>query len=189
MTRDYSKGLVYRLVYNHLTYYVGKTTNFTVRKNAHKSCCYNPNSCTYHLPIYKFIRENGTWEDWDMVLIEYFPCKTDLELGKRERHWFDEYKPSLLNINTPAQTDYECNVIYREKNRTLINEKKKINYKENIEQRKKYNDDNKVRIQSYNNSYNNSNKERTKTYNREYYKRNKARAILAIAEDEEENIC
>ena len=44
--------------------YVGHTTNFRIRKNGHKTCCNNEASNNYHQHVYKFLRENGGWENW-----------------------------------------------------------------------------------------------------------------------------
>jgi GIY-YIG catalytic domain len=79
---DYSNAVVYRLIHNFITYYVGSTTNFRIRKSRHKSDCLNENSVGYKCPIYKFIRDNGGWENgWEMVMIESYPnCKSSEEL-------------------------------------------------------------------------------------------------------------
>lgn len=42
-TVDYSRAVVYRLIHNFITYYVGSTTNFRIRKSHHKSTSKNEN--------------------------------------------------------------------------------------------------------------------------------------------------
>ena len=62
---DYSKGLVYKLVCNDLNVkdcYVGSTTNFSKRKNVHKSDCNNIRSSRYNYRLYQVMRENNGWE-------------------------------------------------------------------------------------------------------------------------------
>ena len=79
---DYSKCLIYKIVCNDLSItdlYVGHTTDFSVRKNKHKSVCNNKKNKSYNLKIYQTIREHGGWENWSMILVEYFPCDNDLQ--------------------------------------------------------------------------------------------------------------
>ncbi len=96
---DYNKGLIYKLEKDGIAYYVGSTTNFTKRKSHHKDSCNHINREQYNYPIYKFIRDNGGWDDFKMVLIENYKCNDSNELFAREQHWINEFKPTLLNIN------------------------------------------------------------------------------------------
>ena len=108
-TTDYSKGLIYKIVCMDLSIkdnYVGSTTNFTVRKNSHKSACNNPYSDNHNLKVYQMIRANGGWENWDMILIQYFPCKTELELLAREHYWYEKLN-SNMKKNIPIRTPDE----------------------------------------------------------------------------------
>ena len=50
-------------------------------KNAHKTSHYNSNGKIYNGRInnkylYRFISDNGGWDNWDMVLIETLNCET-----------------------------------------------------------------------------------------------------------------
>ena len=81
--------------------YVGSTTNFTVRKNTHKNSCNKSCYKNHHLHLYKFIRDNGGWDNWDMVIIKKYPNLTELyQLLKKERKWIKK-KNSTLNQNLP----------------------------------------------------------------------------------------
>jgi hypothetical protein len=95
---DYSKGLIYKIVCKDTTIkerYVGSTTDIIRRRQSHKSDCNNINTSRYNYKVYQFIRENGGWKNWELVLIEYYPCETELELGRREDYWKQELKSSL----------------------------------------------------------------------------------------------
>lgn len=146
---DYSNGLIYKLccLDTDITdIYIGSTTNFKQRKSAHKNTCNNLNSRKYNRLVYKFIRENGgNWENWDMVLVEYYKCETKLELEKREREIIDELKPTL-NKQIPTRTTKE----YREENKEYLKIAKKEYGEENKEkiakQRKEYREKNKEEI-------------------------------------------
>ena len=80
---DYSKALIYKIVCNDLNIkdcYVGSTTDFTKRKGHHKRGCNNVNTKCYNYNVYQFIRANGGWDNWTMVLVENYPCENKLEL-------------------------------------------------------------------------------------------------------------
>ena len=104
--------------------YVGKTTDYEARKDAHK---YASNDLNNNLKLYKFIRDHGGWNDWNMKIIEEFDNISDIGLHKKERHWIIELKPSL-NGNIPFDIDnnnlnyYECyNCGYKNSNKTKMN--------------------------------------------------------------------
>ena len=70
---DYPNTMFYKIVCKDLDmkdFYVGHTTDFKTRKNCHKRVCNNPNVGNHNLPIYKFIRANRRWYNFDMILIE-----------------------------------------------------------------------------------------------------------------------
>ena len=80
---DYSKCLIYKIVCNDLNVtdlYVGHTTDFSVRKNLHKNDCNNEKGVKYNLKIYQSIRANGGWENWNMVLVEYWDYQIQILL-------------------------------------------------------------------------------------------------------------
>ena len=63
---DYSKCCIYKIehIEKEDLVYVGHTTNFTRRKNCHKSCCNNENKQS---KLYKMIRENGGFVMFRMI--------------------------------------------------------------------------------------------------------------------------
>jgi len=101
---DYSQGLIYKIVCCNpdiKDVYVGSTTNFTQRKATHKQLSRATKST-----LYQTIRENGGWDNWQMVLIERFPCAGGLDLRARERHFFEELAANL-NQNYPRRSPEE----------------------------------------------------------------------------------
>jgi len=64
--------------------YIGSTTNFIQRKKSHKSHCTNPDDDCYNQKKYKYIRDNGGWENWVMEWIQDFPCNSKKELERKE---------------------------------------------------------------------------------------------------------
>ena len=84
--------------------YIGSTKNIATRKYIHKSICYNDNVKEYNIKLYQFIRENGGWDNFEMV--EICKCDTD-KLKEMEQYHIDFIKPSL-----------NCNRSYGIKDRT-----------------------------------------------------------------------
>ena len=157
---DYQKTIIYKLVCNDLNVpflYVGFTIDFTRRKSLHKHNCNNPNSKNYNLKVYQFIRENGGWENWTMVLIEYYPCDDGMEARARERYWY-EFLNASLNSNCPNRSYKE----YYETNKEKI-----------IEHQKEYYETNKEKITEHQKEYRENNKEHISQQKKEYRKTNK----------------
>ena len=135
----YENSLVYKLCCNDPEIsdtYIGSTCNFKARKCSHKSHCNNENSKKYNLYVYRFIRENGGWGNWSMILIKKYPEVKDMyELHHKERKWMRKLK-ATLNKSVPNRTkkEYyeqnkdklvEYNKQYHEQHKDKLNENKK----------------------------------------------------------------
>ena len=126
---DYSNTIIYKLCCKDITIteiYIGHTTDMRKRKNRHKSNCNNETNKHHNLNVYKFIRDNGNWDNWDMIEIERFEAIDGYDAKKRERYWIEELKASL-NSCIPTRTYKE----YRENNKEKIAEYKKLYRKNN----------------------------------------------------------
>lgn len=137
---DYSKTIIYRIVCKDVSIkesYVGATTDFTRRKSNHKSICNNVNNIRYNFNVYQFIRNNGGWENWDMIEIEKYDAIDKLDSDKKERYWL-EYYNAKLNTSIPSQTHTEYNEKYYQEHKELFAEYNKEYYQKNIEDRTKY---------------------------------------------------
>jgi len=113
---NYSNTIIYKIICKDLTIqniYVGHTTSFKDRKREHKSYCHNAKNKSYNCKIYKFIRENGGWENFDMVEIEKYPCQDSNEASARERYWFENLNAKLNSIY-PQRTDKEYKEQHKE---------------------------------------------------------------------------
>jgi len=149
---NYSNTTIYKIVCNDLNIndtYVGHTTDFIRRKYKHKSNCSNPNSIKYNYKIYKKIRENGGWDNWNMLEIEKYSCKNENEAKIRERYWY-ELLQSNLNSFLPIKNENEVKQYHQE-----------------------YRDSHKENNKEYQKIYQNENKEQIKEQRKEYFQKNK----------------
>ena len=148
---DYSKTDFYKIVCRDLNiqdFYIGHTTDFKTRKGCHKRVCNNPNDKNHNKFLYKFIRDNEGWGNFDMVWLETQNYQTSKEARKREQELIEELKPSLNSLkaytseeerrqkkqewednNKEHTKEYKHNWNFENKDR--VSEKKKQQYKEN----------------------------------------------------------
>jgi len=158
---DYSKSIIYKLCCKDpeiKDIYIGSTTNFRKRKYGHKSTCNNIKRPEYNYNVYKFIRDNGNWENWDMVMIEeYKDCESKLQLHKKERYYVETLK-STLNLQIPTRSKKERWMDNKEHNKI----KARIYY-----------ENNKDYILKKASEYRNENKDKIKIWKKEHYQKNK----------------
>jgi hypothetical protein len=156
---DYSKTLIYKLINydNPDLIYVGSTTNFTKRKQQHKARCYNENQKKYNFKIYLSIRENGGWENWNMIKICDYPCYNRREAEQEEDKYMIELKSNLHMRRAFRSSNH-----YRENNK---DKRREIN--------QKYYENNKVKIKQIQDQYREDNKEIIKDRKLKYYEGNK----------------
>lgn len=103
---DYSNTIIYKISCKDLNItdtYVGHTTNFEKRLIQHKTIC--KKVLNNNLKLYKFIREHGGWENWDMIEIAKYNCKDLDEARLKEQDHFLSYN-STLNTNFPLGLGY-----------------------------------------------------------------------------------
>ena len=95
---DYSNTIIYKIFCKDITVkdtYVGHTTNFTKRKYQHKL---GSNNITNNLKIYKVIRDNGGWDNWDMIEIAKYNCKDATEARIKEQEHYESLNTSLNSV-------------------------------------------------------------------------------------------
>lgn len=182
--------------------YIGHTINFDQRKRAHIRNTITENDKHYNLKHYKAIRENGGWDEWEMIEIEKFNGKTKLEARIREQELIDEYGANLNSLKayiTEDERKSTKNAIiekYREQNKELLKEqtkKYKEDHKEVIaEQMKKYRSEHKEEIYAKTKEYREKNKEKHQEWKKNWIEKNKEilkeRRKMKTAELKEEKI-
>jgi hypothetical protein len=176
---NYQKACIYEIVckdVNITERYVGSTTNLIKRRYHHKNNCNNENSKAYSFYVYQFIRDNGSFENWDVVLIEQvIDCKDKENLHKRERYYIEE-KKAELNKQKPLRTIKEwCKDNKKKIKDYCVSNKKKI-----AEQQRIYYEENKVVIAETAKKYKQNNKNKITEYNRAYRKNNLSAADLTF---------
>jgi len=139
IAKDYSKTVIYKLVnkedYDNANIYIGSTANLTQRKSAHKSDCMNEISVKYNQEKYQFIRENGGWNEWNMIEVEKYPCTDNREAEAREEHWRIHFNADLnsrkchIDISLQEyQKQYRLDNIDKSRQYRLDNIDKNIEY-------------------------------------------------------------
>jgi hypothetical protein len=108
---DYSNTIIYKIYCKDINItdtYVGHTTNYIKRKYMHKISCNNLNN---KLKIYNTIRENGGWQNWDMVEIAKYNCKNSTHARIKEQEHYELLK-STLNSCPPfvSKCNYYCTI-------------------------------------------------------------------------------
>ena len=157
-------GYIYKLCCNDVTIddvYVGSTKNHYKRKHEHKDRCKHNNRKEYNKYVYRFIRENGGWDNWEYVILETVQYNEKHELHRREREYIENLG-ATLNKTIPTRTKQEYNQANREKY-LAWNKKYRDNNKHKA---KEYQDKNKERIKQQRAEFRKNNKDKIKEYDR-----------------------
>jgi len=167
--------------------YIGSTKSFRSRKNQHKNACINENYRCYNLKIYQKIRENGGWDNWNMIIIdeadnltftqarikeEELRLKYNGNLNSYKAYITEEQKKEYYQTNKEVYKEKKRE--YKEKNKEKIAEQSKEYYENNkdqiLDKQKEYYENNKDQILDKQKEYDLKNKEKIKEYQKEYYK-------------------
>jgi hypothetical protein len=147
---NYNNTIIYKIVSKDITLtdsYIGHTTDLIKRKYKHKKACNNSNDNDYNNKVYKYIRNNGGWESFDVIMIEKYPCNDLNEAKRRERYYIESLK-STLNMTIPLRTDAEYYLDNKEKIKEQVKQYR-IMHKEEIKIRtKEYREKNKEKIKA-----------------------------------------
>jgi hypothetical protein len=109
--KDYKNCIMYKL-YNEKydEIYIGHTTlNLKERYGVHKYYANNSNS-----KLYNFIKEHGGMSEWNIMIIEYYPCNNVFEAKEREAYLIKLFN-SQLNTNIPNRTNKEWRLLNKDK--------------------------------------------------------------------------
>jgi hypothetical protein len=143
--------------------YVGSTANFYSRRNCHKASCNNPNRKEHNHKIYVVIRENGGWDNFNMVIVDELKQLTLIKSRMIEEEW-----RLKLNANLNSQKCFgaETKEEYYAKYRAEHQEK-------SIEYRKQYRAKNREMLIKRDKDYYENNKDIMNKKQKEYNEKNK----------------
>ena len=174
--RNYNQGKIYKIVCNitGLTYYGSTCEPILSRRLAKHRSNYkdylNKKDYGYFMTSYKVL-ENG---DFDIILMENYPCNSNDELTSRERYYIDNFE--CVNKVIPTRTHKE-----------FIDANKEKYQKYNIEYNKKYREENRESLLEEKRKKYNENKETFLQRNREWKKKNKETMSQKYKERYEQN--
>lgn len=150
--------------------YIGHTSNLNERKSQHIKNTTNVNDKKhYHLKVYQTIRDNGGWDEWEMIELEKFECSTKLQVRMREQELMIQHKTNLntcksfITEEERKKKKQEITNKYKAENAELIKQQQK-QYKEEHkeiikEQMRKYRQEHKEEIYEKKKQYMEANKE------------------------------
>jgi len=143
--------------------YVGSTKDLNDRIRKHKYRCNTPNMKGYNIKVYKFIRDNGGWFNWEFKIIDTKECNDKYDSYVIEQQYINDLK-SELNSCSPyiglTRNEYETK--YRQ------------NHKEkNKEYKKRHHIKNRIKLIEISKQYYQNNKEARKEKIKQWYHSNK----------------
>ena len=173
--------------------YVGSTANFYSRRTCHKRSCNNPNSKEYNHKKYVAIRENGGWDNFNMVIVDELKQITLIKSRMVEEEWRvklnanlnsqkcfgaetkEEYQAKYRDEHQEKNIEYRKQ--YRAKNREMLIKRDKDYYENNKEVRaekdKIYRENNKEKLSERGKLYRENNKEKKAKLDKLYREANK----------------
>lgn len=102
--------------------YVGSTSNFKRRLYDHRTRCKNPSNPSYSYKVYDFIRKNGGFDNWEMVIVKELKEKNWIEIRQQERYYAQQVNATLndwkaYSTQTERQEHYKKGSEWYEKNK------------------------------------------------------------------------
>lgn len=91
--------------------YIGSTIDFNLRKQQHIN-----DAKKKHTKLYKTIKENGGFDNFEMKILRKFPCNNEIQMFNEEFKTIDTYKPSMnscfLRNKRKNHYTYKNGIIY-----------------------------------------------------------------------------
>ena len=126
---------IYKLIHNDAInddmIYIGSTIDIKMRMYKHKDVCKNPNIKEHNSKVYKYIRENGGWNNWKYEIIDEVEVTLRDDIYEYENAYIRKYDAiNKLNSRFARRTKKE----YLENNKEYIKRRNKEKYERNKEQ-------------------------------------------------------
>jgi len=162
--------------------YIGSTEDINDRMSKHKYSCNNIKHCKYNYKVYKYIRDNGGWNEWKYEIIDEVEVALREDAGIYEGEYIIKYDAinKLNDVVAGRCLNKSKNQYHKEKyqrNKEVISQKSKEKYQRNKEvisqkSKEKY-QRNKEDILQRVTEYRNKNKDAINQRRREYNEQNK----------------
>ena len=94
---------------NIISCYVGHTTQFIKRKSKHKLACNSEKNIRYNCKVYRFMRENGGFDNFRMIELENRLVKDKREAERIEQEYINKLNSELntkLAFGGKSKQDY-----------------------------------------------------------------------------------
>ena len=143
---DFSNCYIYHIIDKEgIVYYVGSTSNLNSRKSSHKYRCNTEKDKHYNLDIYKYIRDHGGFNNFEIIPIrklENISNKTELLI--EERIEIEKYT-GLKNMRGSYLT--------KEEHREKIRQWTRDNYEKHLELAKLWKKNNPEKVRQHDKTY------------------------------------
>lgn len=99
--KDYSNTIVYKITCKDPSIqdvYVGHTVNFVQRKKAHRRACMNSKYPNHNCKVYKVMRNNGGWDNWNMDIVAFYKCNDLDEARQKEQEHFVALNATMNSV-------------------------------------------------------------------------------------------
>ena len=99
--KDYSNTIIYKITCKDPSIqdvYVGHTVNFVQRKKAHRRTCMNSKYPNHNCKVYKVMRNNGGWDNWNMDIVAFYKCNDLDEARQKEQEHFVALNATMNSI-------------------------------------------------------------------------------------------
>jgi hypothetical protein len=128
--------------------YIGHTKNWYNRVWHHKKTCNDILHKNYNFPVYKFIRDNGGWDNWVIIPIEEGIYEDIIKVKIREQQLIESF-PNNLNKRRAHQTKEERQNYNKKLHKTLYDQNPELFRQKSKEYRNEHKDE----ISAYNKQY------------------------------------
>ena len=99
--KDYSNTIIYKITCKDPSIqdvYVGHTVNFVQRKKAHRRTCMNSKYPNHNCKVYKVMRNNGGWDNWNMDIVAFYKCNDLNEARQKEQEHFVALNATMNSV-------------------------------------------------------------------------------------------
>ena len=112
--------------------YIGSTEDIKDRMRHHKIRCNNIKHSKYNYKVYKYIRDNGGWDEWKYEIIDEVEVALREDAGIYEGEYIIKYNAiKKLNVGVAGRclnkSKKQYHKEWREQNKDYIKQKKKKN--------------------------------------------------------------